>query len=155
MHTPEIAWWSVPDFTKPGMAAAHAKHRDWYPKLNALYHDANHSSFVLELALPERAVVEYGCPASVFLNVEFAQGDPSVHFTLQWFDKRAARLPEAIWFSFCPRVRVPKSWTMDKLGQSVSPLDVIRDGNRHLHGVGHSVQYRDEKIQLEIETQDA
>ena len=44
---------------------------------------------------------------------------------------------------------------MDKLGQTILPLDVVRDGNRHLHAVGRGVQYRNEGIELEIETRDA
>jgi len=157
IHKPENEWWSVPDFTKPGMAAAGAVHRDWYPRLAALYRarDANDESFLLELKMPETAVVEYGCPGLVFLQVDFLEPEPSVRFTVQWFEKRACRLPEAIWFSFCPRVRVARGWTMDKLGQSVSPLDVALDGNRHLHAVGRGVAYRDEQAQFEIETRDA
>ncbi|HZQ07734.1 MAG TPA: DUF5054 domain-containing protein [Anaerolineae bacterium] len=153
-YTPENEWWSVPDFTKPGMASARAQHRDWCPRLAALYHESNSPSFLLELALPKAAIGKYGCPASVFVNVEFPEEEPSIHFVVQWFDKRATRLPEAIWFSFCPRVKTGKGWTMDKLGQVVSPLDVVRDGNRHLHAVGHGVQYQEKAVRLEIESRD-
>lgn len=154
---PENEWWSVPDFTKPGMASAGAEHRDWHVALKALYHDdsASSTAFLLAFAPPEQAVVQYGCPASVFLGLEFAREEPDIRFTLQWFDKSACRLPEAIWFSFCPRVRSKKGWTMDKLGQTVSPLDVVRDGSRHLHAVGQGVRYREGNIALEIETRDA
>lgn len=157
VHTPENAWWSVPDFTKPGMALSSPERRDWYPTLQALYHDdsAPGTAFLLALALPEQAATQYGCPASVFLGLDFSEHDPSVEFTLQWFDKRACRLPEALWFSFCPRVRTKHGWTMDKLGQAVSPLEVVRDGNRHLHAVGRGVTYREGSVALGIETRDA
>lgn len=157
VHTPENAWWSVPDFTKPGMALADAESRDWYPTLQALYREdsASGTAFLLALTLPEQAVAEYGCPASVFLGLDFSDDDPSIRFTLQWFDKPACRLPEALWFSFCPRVRTKHGWTMDKLGQRVSPLEVVRDGNRHLHAVGRGVRYQEGNIGLEIETPDA
>jgi hypothetical protein len=59
-----------------------------------------------------------------------------LNFRVQWFNKSACRLPEALWFSFIPRVKHPHMWKMDKLGQSVSPYEVIRNGNRHLHAVG-------------------
>ena len=55
---------------------------------------------------------------------------PVIELTLQWFDKAACRLPEALWLTFNPRVPSPSRWTMDKLGQAVSPLDVVLDGNR-------------------------
>lgn len=154
-HKPENAWWSIPDFTKPGMALAGAESRDWYPRLNALYREPGSSTWLLELALPERAVVVYGCPATVWLTVEFAEKESRIRFVLQWFDKSACRLPEAIWFSLCPRVKTFKNWTMDKLGQVVSPLDVVRDGNRHLHGVGRGVTHREGAGELAIETCDA
>jgi hypothetical protein len=50
---------------------------------------------LLKLQLPDTAVVEYGGPAGVFLAVEFPEQEPSIRWTLEWFDKRATRLPEA------------------------------------------------------------
>ena len=44
---------------------------------------------------------------------------------------------------------------MDKLGQAVSPLDVVRDGNRHLHAIGDGVRYQDDTCALAIESLDA
>lgn len=155
VHKPENAWWSIPDFTKPGMASAGARHGEWYPRLAALYKDNGSERFLLELTMPHAAVVNYGCPATVYVDMEFPEAEPSIRFVVQWFDKRATRLPEAIWFSFSPRVRMAKGWTMDKLGQEVSPLDVIRDGNRHLHGVGQAVTYREGDGGLEIAARDA
>lgn len=157
VHRPENAWWSVPDFTKPGIAKAGAEHHEWVPRLAALYRDpsAQMPRHVLELEMPREPVVNYGSPAVLYLTVEFAEDEPLIRFVLQWFEKRACRLPEAIWFSFCPRVRRAKGWTMDKLGHAVSPLEIVRDGNRHLHAVGHGVWYRDDAMQFEIETRDA
>jgi hypothetical protein len=76
-------------------------------------------------------------------------------FNLQWFDKPACRLPEAAWFTFAPHVQDPSHWRMDKLGEWVSPLDVIRDGNRTLHAVNLGVAYRGPEAGLLIETLDA
>ena len=53
-----------------------------------------------------------------------------------WPDKPANRLPEALWWSFSPVVEAPERWTIDKLGQPVSPLDVVRRGGRSLHAMG-------------------
>ena len=44
---------------------------------------------------------------------------------------------------------------MDKLGELVSPLEVIRNGNRKLHAVGKGVEYHGEEGGLIIETLDA
>ncbi len=153
IHKPENAWWSILDFTKPGMAQARARHHAWYPRLHALYHAGER--YLLKLKMPQAAVTHYGCPNTIFLDVEFLKGESAIRFTLQWFDKRACRLPEALWFSFAPRVSTANGWTLDKLGQTISPLDVVRDGNRHLHAVGRGARYHAGKIDLEIETRDA
>jgi hypothetical protein len=44
---------------------------------------------------------------------------------------------------------------MDKLGQAVSPFEVVKDGNRKLHAVCNGVHYRDPYDELWIETLDA
>ena len=44
---------------------------------------------------------------------------------------------------------------MDKLGTRISPLDVIKNGNRKLHGVETGVFYNDDRGELSIETLDA
>lgn len=161
---PQDEHWAIPDFTKPGLESARAEHRDWYPSLHALYRKRGEGreSFLLEMKMPETAVVAYGCPATVFLTLEFPNDVPGtndvpiIRFVPEWFDKRACRLPEAIWFSFCPRVET-ENVVLDKLGQPVSPLDVVENGNRHLHAVGRGVTYRgaNGRDLLEIETLDA
>ena len=50
-------------------------------------------------------------------------------------------MPEALWFSFVPPVDNANIWKLEKLGQLISPLEVVKDGNRNLHGVGKGVYY--------------
>ncbi|MBK8049114.1 MAG: hypothetical protein IPK16_19560 [Anaerolineales bacterium] len=54
--------------------------------------------------------------------------------TLQWFEKPACRLPEALWYGFSPNVNEPKGWTLNKLDDWISPLEVIADGNKGCTG---------------------
>jgi hypothetical protein len=44
---------------------------------------------------------------------------------------------------------------MDKMDSWISPLDVIRDGNRHLHAVNSGISYVDRQGGLNIHTFDA
>ena len=44
---------------------------------------------------------------------------------------------------------------MEKLGAWVSPLDVIRNGSRHLHATGKGVRWQREGQGLQIESLDA
>jgi hypothetical protein len=88
--------------------------------------------------------------------VEIRPGEQegSLSFRVQWFEKPACRMPEALWFSFTPQVSQPRAWKMDKLDQWISPLEVIRDGNRHLHAVGDG-GVRNEEAGLSIRALDS
>lgn len=151
------AFWSIDDYTKPGIERTNAVSRWWTPALAGLWHSEQQEAvrFVAELHVPEEAAALYGGPRRVFLEAAFPVHDARVELTLQWFEKPACRLPEALWLSFVPRISEPHGWEMDKLGQSVSPLDVVRNGNRRLHAVGTGVSYRDAHGGLMIETLDA
>jgi hypothetical protein len=100
----------------------------------------------------------FGSPRQLSIEVQFPRAEPGVDFVVQWFDKPASRLPEAAWFSFVLRdlgTRWRKSWRMDKLGQWVSPLDVVRNGNRRLHAVGTGLRADDGTHAASVETLDA
>jgi hypothetical protein len=151
------AAWSVDDFTKPGLAAAGAKSALWQPKLERMYTRADVSSerFLLWLSMPSEPVLQYGAPAELFLEVNIPLEEPKISFELQWFDKAACRMPEALWFSFQPRSAGKGQWSIEKLGEWVSPLDVVYDGNRHLHACGKGVRWQSAESGFEIISLDA
>ena len=153
------AIWSIPDFTKPGLAAANAHSHFFAPTLTwagqRREEDGETTHLLLLYAMPEESWQIYGAPRSCSLEVIFPQESPTVLFDLQWFDKPACRMPEAAWFSFQPRVRRPKNWALDKLGQWISPLEVIRDGNRHLHAVWQGARNEDGPACITLQTLDA
>lgn len=125
--------WAVPDLTKPGIAAAGPEHREWLPSLAALYHRHEAGKghcFILELALPAEASQSYGCPRQVVVMLDLPDGEPVLRFDVRWFDKPACRLPEAVWLTFNPHVQEPTGWALAKLGQEVSPFDVIDPDRR-------------------------
>ncbi|MEN9935077.1 MAG: hypothetical protein RLZZ387_1656 [Chloroflexota bacterium] len=127
--------WAIPDFTKPGIAAAGAESRWWRPEIAAVYRreDEGGARVLLELAMPAEASERFGCPRAAMLELTLARGGDEVLVELQWFDKPACRLPEALWLSLTPAGATMRGWRMLKLGEWVSPLDVMRDGNRRLH----------------------
>ena len=49
--------------------------------------------------------------------------------------KRPCRIPEASWLGFSIASLDPETISLIKLGRSVSPLDVVPDGNKTLHAV--------------------
>ncbi len=48
--------------------------------------------------------------------------------------KPANRMPEAGFLAFGPDAQ-SETWALEKLGQSISPLSIVRNGNRQLHAV--------------------
>ncbi|HEX2950065.1 MAG TPA: DUF5054 domain-containing protein [Armatimonadota bacterium] len=156
MEDPSIATWAAPDFTKPGIYMAGAVSAWWLPTLLALSHreaDAG-DQFLAELAMPEEPVRKFGCPAYVTMLVELPRSTPEVRLTLQWFDKAACRLPEAMWCSFQPIIADETAWSMDKMGQPISPFAVVRNGNRCLHAVQSAVTYAGHDGRFGIDTLD-
>ncbi|MBP1965317.1 hypothetical protein J2Z65_004554 [Paenibacillus aceris] len=49
----------------------------------------------------------------------------------------------------------PNLWKMDKMGQLMSPLEVVKNGNRNLHAVNSGVYYRGSDGEVRLETLDA
>lgn len=156
-NKPEVAQWAIPDFTKPGMERAGVMRGEWQAEGVRLFwkEDGEEERFLLRLAAPETASREHGCPAELWVEWRFSRRQPAARVELQWFDKPANRLPEALWFSFSPARCRPRGWRLWKLGQQISPYDVVRSGGRHLHAVSPGVRYLDEASGLTIDTLDA
>jgi hypothetical protein len=64
-------------------------------------------------------------------------------------------MPEALWFSFNPATTAPNTWKIEKLGQFISPLEVVVNGNRRLHAMGSALVYIDDPQPLRLESLDA
>jgi hypothetical protein len=78
-----------------------------------------------------------------------------VHVDFSCLGKVANRLPEAMWLSFVPAGTEPRGWTLDKVDQPISPFDVVKGGNRHMHAVTNGIHYKDSRGSFSIETLDA
>lgn len=156
MHISWVKPWAIKDFTKPGIDKAGAQRRMWLPTLKTLSmaKGKDGTCLIAHLELPEEACAKYGGPREVSLEVGLT-GDHALTFKLQWFKKPPCRMPEALWLSFCPPAPQPDGWIMNKMGQAMSPLEVVSRGNRHLHAVQKGVSYHDADGNLEIETLDA
>ncbi len=142
--------WSVDDFTKPGLETP--EYRSWLPTLKSLYRrvDANVQTFLLEINTPDTS-----SPRQIYLEVTFPDDEARIVFNLQWFDKPANRVPEALWFSFNPIVSNAESWQMNKMGTLISPLKVFENGNRSLHAVEDVRCYHGDHVEVTLESLDA
>ncbi len=153
-------WWAPMDFGKPDIEKFGAKSQVWLPRVAGCWAGKLHDGFrtLIELEITdveaERAD-RVAWPRRVYLDLRFPDSEPAVRIALTCLDKAANRLPEAMWLSFVPAAPEPRGWTLDKADQPISPFDVVKGGNRHMHAVTNGVFYKDAQGSFSIETLDA
>jgi hypothetical protein len=149
--------WAPKDFGKPNIEKFGAESKIWNPKLAGCWtrESAAADRLVARLAFGTENPATTAWPQDVYLQIVLPKAQPEMHLELSWFTKRANRLPEALWFSFNPPVFEAQNWTISKVGQPVSPFDVVSGGNRQMHAVSRGITYRDGRGSLELETIDA
>jgi hypothetical protein len=150
--------WAPKDFGKPNIEKFGAASRLWAPKITACWSNETAQGqrllARLDFGTPESPQVT-AWPEECYLDLWAPKAEAAIHVDFQWFSKRSNRLPEALWFTFRPAVFEAQGWTLSKIGQPVSPFDVVAGGNRHMHAVSSGVTYKDRRGSLEIETLDA
>ncbi|MCC3373541.1 DUF5054 domain-containing protein [Cohnella sp. REN36] len=158
-HRRQTQAWSEADFGKPGLEFADPKpvHRRYSPSLvrMARQSEAGLERIFVKLAMPEETVRLMGAPAEVLLEYRLARSDDEVEVDVNWTGKPANRQPEALWLSFAPKVDNPNLWKLDKLGDRISPLEVVKGGNRSLHAVDSGLYYEGADGTAVVRTLDA
>ncbi len=143
--------WAIPDLIKPGMEMTKVRKKTYKPSLKSAWIDGNCIALKLELPLETRR--KYGAPEEIWVEYSFNENEIDVRLT--WKEKPASRITEAFWFSFQPPVPNVKSWRLLKMGREVSPLEVVHDGQRNLHGVFPGIMFRNGKKEIRIDSLDA
>lgn len=153
----EHRWWSVPDFSKPGIGEAVQEHERWRAELTGarVAKEDWGLRILLRLSLPERPATMFGAPGEAMLEIAVSDSSPELRLMLRWPDKPACRLPEALWLSFPFAAPAGDGWTLDKLDLPVSPRHVVSRGARSLHAVSGEVRYSDADGTALLETLDA
>ncbi len=152
--------WAPKDFGKPNIEHFGAQSRTWHPKLTNCWigRDARGQRLLAELQIDDAASERRGLaawPSKMYLDIILPDTEPIIHLDFSWFGKAANRLPEALWLTFQPNAPEAKNWLLDKTGQTISPFDVVRGGNRHMHSLSNGLQYKDAKGGFSLETLDA
>lgn len=125
----KTGWWSCPDFAKPGLDSVKGlTDQTAHYHLNA--YDRQGDILILHLTSEAALSDTYGAPRRAVISYRFG---PRITIQLQWFDKDASRIPEALFFGFCPGFTDPHKLTVTKIGQRIHPYDVCGGGNRKLH----------------------
>lgn len=153
-------WWAPMDFGKPHIEKFGAKSRIWLPALAHCWAGkvANGHRIVAHLHIADAEAERSGLvawPQKMYLELLLADAEPAVQVNFLWFGKSANRLPEAMWLSFLPQAPDPQGWLIEKVDRYVSPLDVVRGGNRQMHAVSNGIHYKDAQGSFAIETLDA
>jgi hypothetical protein len=151
--------WSEADQGKPGfeLITPRPKHEIYQPSVVSLTkkETAISDDVLVHLCLPSYPVKSLGAPKEVMIHYTFYKQDDQIDIELDWFDKDANRLPEAMWFSFAPAVDNPNIWRIDKMGEHISPLEVVKNGNRNLHCVDQGLYYAGADGEVVLETKDS
>lgn len=150
--------WAPKDFGKPNIQHFGAKSRTFHTKLLSAYTPQSHSAqkLIAKLGIDGPANDDAtGYPRELWLTLTLPKDEPVLKITFAWFGKEANRLPEALWLTFQPIAPAKDGWALNKVEQTVSPLDVVPGGNKTMHAVWDTVNYRDGQGGIAIETVDA
>ena len=152
--------WVSHDFGKPNIEKFGAVSRDWHPG-SAVVHveetEAGHR-IVVGMRMEDEEAFQLGIaafPRKVFYELVLPKDEAAIHLNVTCFEKPATRLPEALWLTFNPIAEDPMGWTLDKTDETISPFDVVANGNRHMHGLWNGFEYRKDGDVFAVETMDA
>lgn len=109
--------------------------RFWLGQVQAAYVSKDGNSVAARIAMPSKAVQAYGAPSTVFVVYDFTTKGNGVaaNLTLTWLEKTPTMIGESISLLFAPSPARVGAWSIDKLGRSIDPEDVIDGGNQFNH----------------------
>lgn len=146
--------WAPFDFNKPGIGKVIQGRRSWRPEIRDVKVSKDGQRIIVESAFGEDAVAAFGAPARIRTIIDIRETGV-LDFDLQWLEKPACRMPEALWFSFHLPVSEEAVWHMLKLGDAVEPRDVVSRGGRRLHIVQEGVEVTDRDVRWHLSSPDA
>ena len=147
-------WWAALDFGKKGVGRVLRAGKSWSPAVSRIDRDGEHR-LVLELKGHDDAVERFGSPRRFTIELDLAKHERVLNVVVQWFGKTATRVPEATWLSLKPKLSRTSRWKMHKLGARIDPTDVVRCGNRNLHGVWEGFTCTSGRRNLQLMSPDA
>jgi hypothetical protein len=136
--------WAPQDFGKPNIEHFGARSRTWTPTLVNCWSGENDEGhrLVARMKIDDAAGEKSGVvawPEKIYLELLFPKSEPVMKINFYCFGKVANRLPEAMWLTFQPDAPRGDSWMLEKSEYVVSPLEVVRGGNRHMHALSRGL----------------
>lgn len=151
-------WWAPRDFGKPNIQHFGAQSQEWHPKVQACWADKRNTRLLTELKIDDPESERSGrvaWPQSLWLELLLPEDEPVLHVALSSHGKVANRMPESMWLTFAPDAPETRNWVLEKVEQPVSPLHVVRGGNRSMHAVTSHARYHDGRGSFDLTTADA
>ncbi len=142
-------WWAPQDFGKPNIEQLRCRQQNLASRSHCYVAAENmlrafaFSRFSTSTMLKASAQAVSRGPTACIWKSCLPDNEPVAEINFSWFDKASNRMPEALWLTFQPIAPEPHGWTMEKVGQPVSPLEVITSGNRHMHALSGPMTYKD------------
>ncbi len=152
-ESPPVLRWAYDDFNKVGIEQAGAVSAMYLPRVSDFYRKPN--GCLLYLTFGKELNRDLGAPQLVTMEWQFEPKEKTANLTLQYFDKPACRLPEALFITFKPIWRSVPKLTVRKLGEEVDASDVVSRGNRQMHLIGSHARLQDSVNSLEFVSPDA
>ena len=148
--------WILADFGKPGMETVIPSplHALYAPVLSDLFLSKKEGLYEVIGCLRANEETPLGAPKKLVLRYSFTGEGQLRGVVLDWFDKEATRLPEALWLTLDVKVERPEAWNMVKMGLPLSLNDTVSLGSRSLHAV-EALEYVSEDVQLTIKNLDS
>lgn len=134
------------DFDKHGLGNK-GEHNEYRPKLKNLYRKIGDTStsFLLQLVFDTRAQVMFGAFEYLWVKIDVPEDQNVIDIRFDMFNKTSTRLPESFFVTFNPIIRDSHGYVIDKLDTLVSPLDIMKNGSVHQHGVSKGVLYMENR----------
>ncbi|GIN59766.1 DUF5054 domain-containing protein [Lederbergia ruris] len=155
----QTASWALVDFAKRGIEAyPEIQHEIMKPIIekSALQKPADHVNVIFDLSFRNNAMDLWGVPKIVQLVYTFNAEKHTIDVSLKWKDKKANRMPEAYWFETTLDVLNPYRWQMHKLGEYLSPYNVLSGGNRDIHALTEKgLKYTGTEGEIDISSREA
>lgn len=132
--------WALADQGKPGLENSHAVNGQWKAETTAQsVTSVNGGTRTLsELAFPlSKGMDKRMCPERMQTEVWVADNGKEATVSCTLYRKPAVRLPEAYWLSF--NADDITSVIAEKTGERIDLLDVVKGGNRQMHGIDRYV----------------
>jgi len=145
--------WSQLDFSKAGIERYEKVIEDgrYAYKFKSLFlkREDNYDSILVEYNINEVLSNDYGAPRIVQVKYCFHKEFNAFDYEINWFNKDANRMPEAIWVNFNLNLKDIDSWRMKKINSYLHLTDIAINGNRNLSAV-EELKYEKDGKQLII-----